>query len=472
MDDLAELAHFVATLRFEYLPTAVVERATLVLRDTVGAIIGGMAEPEVRALADHAAKNGTGAATLFGHGAQTSAAWVVLVHGTAGTTLEIDEGHAFARGHAAIHAVPAAFSLAELGGASGADVITALVAGYEVAARAGIATRLRPSVHPFGTWGVLGAAAAAAWLRGDDAAGVTGTLELAASYAIASSFATAYQGASARNTYAGVVNQLGLLAAEFHELGFRGEDGGLATVFGDILGERFEPRALSEDLGKRYEIMRGYFKPYSACRYTHAAVDATLQLRELARAPLGAVTHIEVHTYDIAAKLTNPAPATPLAARFSLPYVVAATLVLGSAGPDAFRPEVLRDPTVLSLAQRVAVYEEPAFTALTPARRPARVVLTYADGSQERTTVFGSKGDPDQPLTVTEMETKFAQLVSPVLGSKGAGLAWAALGQLAELPRLDGLVRELVAKDGPARILPASRRCRPGREGRPLCPDE
>jgi 2-methylcitrate dehydratase PrpD len=447
MEALQDLAQFVAGMTFAKLPEEVVARAQAVARDTVGVIIGAMRETEVTALADYAAATAPGKASLLGHGGRTVAEWAALVHGTAGTTLEMDEGHAPARGHAAIHSLPVALALAEEEGASGMEMLTAFVVGYEVAARAGVATRLRRPVHPFGAWGVLGAAAAAAWFKRFDAEAVAGTLELAASYAITPSFEAAFQGANVRNTYAGVVNRMGMLAAELFAMGFRGERGGLQTTFGEILGERFEPSALVEGLetgeAQRYEMMRGYFKPYSACRYTHAAVDAVLALRAEGLDPQ-AVQRVEVETYDMAATLNDPAPETPLAGRFSVPYVVAVTLLRGDAGPDSFRSEVLGDAAVLDLARRVTVCEEPAFTAMTPARRPARVRLHLDDGARREMTVTGSKGDPDLPMSDAELQSKFEKLVQPVIGVQATEEAWVMLGRLAELPALDGLMALLM----------------------------
>lgn len=443
MDELTKLASFIADLTYESLPEEVVGRAKEVLSDTVGVIIGGMREPEVQALADYAAVTAPGPASLMGHSGRVTPAWASLVHGTAGTTLEMDEGHAFARGHAAIHAVPPALALAQVGNASGPETLTAMVAGYEVAARAGVGTRLRSSVHPFGAWGVLGAAATTAWFKRFDAVAVAGTLELAASYAITPSFRSAYQGATVRNTYAGFVNHLGILAADLYELGFRGEVGGLQTTFGQILGHSFDPSTLTEGLGERYEIMRGYFKPYSGCRYTHAAIDAVLALRAEEPVKLENLTGIEVATYDIAAHLTDPVPKTPLAGRFSLPYVVAATLVNGSAGPEIFTLQNLADPETLAIASRVTVREDAAFTKMTPSRRPARVILNFTGGFRREKTVYRSKGDPDQPMTAAELEDKYRQLCDPTLDPDRAQEAWERIGQMEKLPRLDELMRLL-----------------------------
>ena len=450
--ELHQLAEFVSTLTYDSLPSEVIKRAHWVIRDTVAAIIGGMQEPEPFALADYAAHKHPGSVTLLGHGGKSEVGWATLVHGTAGTTLEMDEGHAFARGHAAVHAVPAALALAESQNRSGKDTITAFIVGYEVAARNGIASRLRPSVHPFGAWGVLGAAAVGAWFMGMEATDMAGVLELAASYAIAPSFTTAYQGANVRNTFAGVVNRAGLFAADLYELGFRGEVGGLNSVFGEILGKAFDSQALVDGLGERYEVMRGYFKPYSSCRYTHAAVDAVLALNAAKGFNLADIEVVEVATYDIAANLSDPSPKTPLAGRFSMPYVVAATLTTGGAGPEIFAPEVLLDPSIRGLAARVHVAEERVFTEMTPSRRPARVTITLKDGRRRQQTVLGSKGDPDQPMTESELEAKFMLLVTAALGHTRSGRsatsrarqAWNELGQLATLSSLQPMLALLV----------------------------
>ncbi len=454
MDALRELATFISGLTYEALPAPVVARARMIARDTVGVIVGGMAEPEVTALADHAAAVAPGPVGLFGHRGRITPAWAALVHGTAGTTLEMDEGHAFARGHAAIHAVPPALALAEAAGADGREALTALVAGYEVAARVGVGTRLWPAVHPFGAWGVLGAAAVAARFKGYDAEALAGTLELAASYAITPSFATATQGATVRNTYAGLVNRLGMLAADVYGLGFRGERGGLATTFGQILGERYDPLALTDGLGERYELLRGYFKPYSACRYAHAAVDAALALRDDGPIDAEALVEVRVDTYDIAAHLDEPAPESALAGRFSIPYVVAVALLHGSAGPEAFAAARLRDPAVRALAARVRLFEDPALTAMTPARRPTRVTLRWQDGRQRNRLVTGSKGDPDQPMTDDELRAKFIGMTRSVLGDDAARLAWDYLGGLDAIPDLSQLGFALA----PAKEVPSNRR--------------
>lgn len=443
MQELAQLSEFIVETKFQDLPDEVIEHANWVFRDSVGVIIAGMAEPEVNALAAYAADNHPGKASLFGYDGKTSPEWAALVHGTAGTSLEMDEGHAYARGHASIHAVPPALAMAEAHEVGGEEALTAMVIGYEVAARAGIATKLRKGVHPFGAWGVLGAAAVGAKFNHSDPIAAAGILEIAASFAITPSFNTAYQGANIRNTYAGIINRLGLLAADLHPLGFRGEVGGLQTTFGSILGDSFDPTALTDGLGERYEIMRGYFKPYSACRYAHAAVDALLGITAENELNLDDIASIEVATYDIAATLKEKSPSTPLAGRFSIPHTIAATLTLGTAGPEAFTPDKLENSKIQSLAQVVEVIEDPEFTRMTPDKRPARIRINMKDGAVLENTVYGSKGDPDQPMSAAELNTKFRDIAAPTLGKDNTEQAWKLLGHVEQLSDISSLTNYL-----------------------------
>ena len=443
MNELKELARFVAATSYDEIPAEVVGRTKLVVRDMIGVIIAGMQESDVRALAQYAAENFPGDATLFGYTGTVTPEWAVLVHGTAGTSLEMDEGHAFARGHAAIHAIPTSLALGQSMHKNGKEMLLAMIMGYEVAARAGVGSHLRKSVHPFGAWGVLGAAAVSARMNGLEPKAIEEVLELAGSYAITPSFETAYQGANVRNTYAGIVNKMGFLAVEMYKLGFRGEQDGLQTSFGKILGDSFNASALNDRLGDRFEIMRGYFKPYSGCRYTHAAIDAVLGLHDQGKVHIDEIEQVEVATYDIAAHLTDPKPKTALAGRFSTPYVVAATLIHGSAGPEIFSPEVLTNPSVLDLSSRVKVTEDLQFTALTPKQRPAKVSLLYRDGTFVEHQVMGSKGDPDQPMSLDELKTKFYALADSSLGSKQAAGLWSRLNDFEEITDFSVLAKML-----------------------------
>ena len=142
MDYLDTLRRFAAELDLASLPPAVREQTSWVLADTLASIVGGSAEPELRALAGRL--DAPGVATLIGLGRTGQPDAAALLNGTAGTFLEMDEGNRFSRGHPAVHVLPAALALSEASGASADVFMAALLVGYEVGSRFGAASRLRP----------------------------------------------------------------------------------------------------------------------------------------------------------------------------------------------------------------------------------------------------------------------------------------------------------------------------------------
>ena len=287
MDYLTEVAEFAAGFKARDLPGEVVERTRLIIADCVGAIVGGAAEPEMRALAARPGMAGSGAALLIGTSLSAHPAQAALVNGTAGTWLEMDEGNQFCKGHPGMHTFPAAFAYAQMVGASGADFLAAMAIGYEVGARVGIATALRPSMHPHGTWGTICAAVAVQRLAGRDAAGMREALNIAANLTLATSRLTMLEGGTVRNVFAGVSNQMGILANDMIEAGFCGEINGISQVFGKVVSDTFNDAAMTEALGERWEVMRNYFKMHSCCRYNHAALDALAMIAAEAPGEIG-----------------------------------------------------------------------------------------------------------------------------------------------------------------------------------------
>jgi 2-methylcitrate dehydratase PrpD len=425
----AALSQLVAQIRFETLPTGVTHKASMVVLDTMGVILGGAASPDLRRLARTLSP--TGPASLLGGGRVSSVRDAALWNGTAGSVLELYEGSRFTRGPTAIQFVPAALAEAERLGASGRSLIVAVVAGYEVASRMARAGHLRDAHHPCGTWGVMGAAAAVASLRGFDWKLVEATIELGGTLCLTTSLDTVREGATVRNIYAGLANSLGLLAADLAGAGFTPLPAAPARVYGQLLSDRFDASVLDAGLGRSYEIELGYFKRHACYRHSHAALDALDRI--LAREPVDAATihGIRVYTYDFAARLTNPMPETTLAAQFSIPHALAAFCVLRQAGPDAFAPAALSDPRIGELRRRVVVMERPEYTAMQPHRRPATVEVELANGQTFSETVELPRGEPEDPLTPAELDAKFLPLASASLGTDRAS----ALNR--ELRRLD-----------------------------------
>lgn len=444
---LVEWSRFAAGLRFEDIPAEVVAHARLVLLDTLGAIAAGAQEPEMVALSGRmAALHGAGGVTTAVIGGRTRLVLpaAAFLNGTAGTMLELDEGNQYCRGHPAIHVVPAALAAADRRGASGRDLIRALVLGYEIGARIGIASTLRVTMHPHGTWGTVGAAVAAAALAGADAATMRETINVASTLGLATSRRTMLQGGTVRNTYAGVSNQLGLTAVELVGAGFVGEPDGVATVFGTVSADDFRPDEMTRELGSRWEIARNYFKRHAACRYTHGALDALgAILAEMGPVAPNDVAALEVDTYVWAAQLDDPSPRNMLAAKFSLPFALATLIVNASTGVASFREPARVDAVTRALAARVTVREDPAHTAALPGLRPARVTLALRDGQRVQREVTTNRGDTEAPYPPQEVVAKFSELAAPAWGADGATAIRRAVETIDTAPDVRAFVARL-----------------------------
>lgn len=433
-------ARFAASLRIDALPPALVAQAKLVMLDCIGAVAAGMQEPEVAALAARLARRGAGDVAAIGAGLSLRGDDAAFLNGVAGTTLELDEGNQFARGHPGIHVLPAALATGLAAGRSGAELLTAFVLGYELCARVGAACRLRSTVHPHGTWGTTGAALAAALLDGADERALIEVVNVSATLGVGASLQSMLEGATVRNSFCGFSNRNGLAAWDLVASGFTGETEALRSVYGSILATGFDPALMVEELGARYEIQRNYFKRHAACRFTHGALDVVASL--LAEGgPIAPedVAGIEVRTYAYAAQLDSAEPANMLAAKFSLPFAIATTIVNGAASVPAFRQAAVANGTIRALARKVSVREDAGFTAMLPDKRPAHVSLTLADGRVMTGQTMTNRGDAADPYTPDEVRAKFFELAVPVWGAEHAGRVHAAVEAIEKAEGLTGL---------------------------------
>jgi 2-methylcitrate dehydratase PrpD len=429
---LRELSSYLAEASFADFPEAVVARATQVLTDSIVVIGTGAAEPEMIALRRELAEtSGGGNATVIGADLRTDPKTAAFLNGTAGTFLELDEGNQFARGHPGIHVVPAGLAVAEQRGLSGRDLLTAIILGYEVGARIGIACKLRMSMHPHGTWGTVGSAVTVAKLMGCGAEAFAEIINISSSLGLATSRQTMLQGGTVRNSYSGISGHMGILAHELLRAGFSGEHDGLATVYGAVVSESFDPTEMTDALGSRYEIARNYFKRHACCRYNHGALDALETV--LASAPGNRIVAedveaIDVVTYSLAAQLQDRQPRNTLAGKFSVPFAIATTIVNGGTGVESFTIDKVGNQKIRALAEKVSVVEDAELTAMMPALRPARVRVHMSDGSTLEAETHTNRGDTEDPYSESELAEKFDQLARRVWDGRAETVVEATAG--------------------------------------------
>jgi len=421
MDYLDRLSRFVEAVSLDRLPEEAGRAARLVLLDTLGAMIAGSALPENRRLAEamHERRSRAGA-TLVGHGARVDPLLATFANATAGVALEVDEGSRLGGGHPAIHVIPVALAVAEDAGAAGGRLLESVVAGYEVCSRLGSATTPRPNVHSHGTWGTIGSAVAVAKLAGLDAAGVRAVINLAASMSPANTWTTALEGVTIRNAYPGRSGLEGILAVDLYRAGFTGLADAPSDVYGTILADRFEPARALDDLGGPLRIEQNYFKLYACCRYNHFALDALLGLARAERVTAAEVARVVVTTIPFGPRMADPAPGSMLAAKFSIPYAVAAALVLDRVDVSAFTEPALGDPRIRDLAARVEVRVDPEMSPRRSDYPTARVEVALRDGRTLSGSTTVVRGDFADPAPREEIVEKFLALASPPLGGRRA----------------------------------------------------
>ena len=446
-----KLAKFCAETTFSQLDFQVVERTKLIISDTIGAILGGIVEPEVREFLKFRAgqKSKDRKVKIIGLNKWAEQSDASLIHGIAGTTLEMDEGNQFAKGHPAIHVLPALVSAVQSRllpqNISGQEFLNAFAIGYDVGARIGLASQLNPHMHPHGTWGVIGAASAIGVLLKFGHREHMQLMNISSSLTTASSRKTMLQGGTVRNVYAGLSNQMAHLAIDLIQSGFTGEVDGIGSIFGNVVSENLNDNLLLEKLGQRFEVMRNYFKLHACCRFNHAALDCLHDLmrdhQELSN--IEQISFIDVESYNLAAELNDPRPQNMLAAKFSVPFALATTLVNKNSQVLSFAGGALKNEKTMALSNKVSVKEISSMTEMLPEYRPAKVTIGMKSGKVFRHSVKTNKGDWQSPYSADELENKFHSLANRSLSQKKSKVLYDKLQNLERIADMRELFQSI-----------------------------
>lgn len=444
------LAADVAALATGPLPAPVLARTHALLRDYLGVALGGApAESTVALRRGLAALGLRGDGTVFGATERLPAPHAALVNGAAAHALEMDDTHQGGSIHLGASVFSAALAAAELADASGARVLRAAVAGYEVAAR--LAEALGPAAHyargfhPTGTCGAFGAAAAAGVVLGLDENALTAALGVAGSQA-AGSMEFLADGTWTKRLHPGWAASAGLHAAAFAAAGFRAPativEGRFGVLHAYSDGARTEPLLGAAELA----VMRTSIKPHACCRYMQGPIDAVLTLREQHAIAPDTVARIEVGVLAAAAPIiAEPAaakqrPGSVVDAQFSLPFGVAVALVRGSASADDFVLAALTDETIRSLMERVTAVRDPALDAVYPRVWPSWVRIHLRDGRILATHVDHPHGDPENFLDDAELDAKFRRLAAGALPADGVARLSAEISAFPDASHVRGLM--------------------------------
>ncbi|MCI0484801.1 MAG: MmgE/PrpD family protein [candidate division NC10 bacterium] len=416
-----QLASFIAGLRPDRLPADVIEMAKLCVLDWLASAISGRTTRPIQMFLNVArGLGGTPQATMIADGSKTSCHLAALVNAASSHVVEMDDLHKPSVLHPAAPVIPAALAVAERDGIAGPEFLTAIVAGYEVAIRAGEA--LGPSHYHFwqttATCGVFGAATAAGRLLRLTPEQLVWALGSAGTQS-AGLWEFLVEGAMSKQLHLGKASADGLLAALLAEQGltaasqiFEGEKGlAQATSAAPKLAR------LTEGLGTRpLRILENSFKAHAACYHIHSSIDAALALKTRLNAKPTEITKIAVRVYSAALDLLEKVePASPYAAKFSIPYCVATALLHGRVGLDDFTQEGIRDRAVRQLMSTVVLHRDPELDRVYPDKWPAVVTIETTQGIRHEARVDFPKGDPKNPMTPDELIAKFHALTCRTL---------------------------------------------------------
>lgn len=406
------------------LSAEVIHHAKRAVIDWYASLLPGLASAPLAQLAQVLGDDLDRGRAKLGNGRAATARAAALFNGTAAHAAEIDDSYRDAMYHPGAATIAAALAASQEAGADGLSFLRALVLGYEVSTRIGVVMG-RPHYrfwHNTGTVGCFGATAAAAGVMG--LSGLTFAHALATAATFSAGLQQAFRMDSmSKPLHAGRAAEAGLLAAQLAAHDVTGSldvlDG--KAGFGQAMSNGPDWSRVGETLGHDFHITRLTFKNHIGCGHTFAAIDAALALREKHSLKPQDIAQVRVDTYKTALDIAcYERPKSANEARFSMHYVVASAFAQGSVRLAAYEPAQLNDPSIRSLVERIEVHVDPVINSAFPGQRSARVEVITCNGDRLVHTQSDRKGDPELPLSDAELEGKFLELASPVIGAESA----------------------------------------------------
>lgn len=383
-----------------------------------------------------AAQYGSGNCTLFMSPDKLTPAGAALVNGTIANALDVDDGHRLTKGHPGAVIFPAILAAAEQVGATGRQFMDAMLAGYEVAIRAGIlAHQLRPEYHCTGSWGAIGAAAGVGKLLGLTDEQMEHALGIAEYQSTYSPMMRCIDVPSMLKDGIAWGSMTGLSAAYLAREGFTG----IPSLF-----DFEEAREIAGDIGERYRVLELYFKPYTCCRWAQPSIEAMKEIARSRDIRPESIDSITIHTFEESSRLLKSYPENTEEAQYNLFYPLASYLVFGNVGPREILHE-LHNPVVRSLIDRMNVQIDPEIDAQFPGKALSRLEIRLTNGEVLRSGTCQARGDFDYPLTSDEKRDKYFRLTVPVLGDR---ISEQLYDGIFHLPELDDIRKLTVLLQG------------------------
>jgi len=419
MDYTKKLAQFCSKVSYESLPPETILMAKLCVLDFVANVYGSLELEAVAGVISYIKSLGTqGRISVLGCDFKTDLHNAAFINGTTAEAIESQDGVRFGGNHPGTAVIPAALGVAEDLNLNGKRIIEAIVAGYEAANRPSAAMHPWHTLSgflPTGTCGTFGAAVAAGRLKGFSAEQMASAVGNAAYVMPISTAENLMGGYTIKIVQGGQAASAGLMAAGLAASGVTGApyiiegselNGGFAVIT-TAAAPKLEK--LIDGLGDHYSISDVYFKPYTACRHTHGAAQATLEIQAEKQLDLRDIKKIDVHTYGIAKLAVGKGVTVDssfVSAQFSIPYVVAVCLTDGELAAKQLTEKRISDPGLIALSNKVEIHADETLEKVYPEKTSSRVEITLIDGSKIVKQVDIPKGDPRDPMEAEDIIKK------------------------------------------------------------------
>ena len=423
-----KLAEFITGLNASDIPASAIEMADRCVLDAICAAIAGFRTPAAESVRRFgSAFFPDGPAVIWLSDQKASPAGAAMMNAAAACAQDLDDGHREAGGHPGASIIAAGLASAEAANADGKRFLAAVVIGYEIGVRISAARDMKAiDTYSTGRWCGYGAAAAGGWLRGLKKDNLAQALAISGIYAPLQS-ASAYSNME-HHTKEGIpwATLTGLAALDMAESGYRGPL--------DILDhiDHFNAEKILDGLGETWAVEQTYFKPYSCCRWLHAPLDCLLDLMNRYNLKADQIISAEVHTFRRALNIKNHThPNSIEGAQYSIPFSLA---VAAHEGADALLPlraSLLGRLYLSNWAERISLHFDPQAEALFPAMTKARIVLETCQGRLEG-SVDHPFGDPANPMTVGDLETKFRRVAEMSLSKNRVSAILDGVASLAD----------------------------------------
>ena len=442
------LADFVIGLSFDDLSAADTAHLRGLVLDHLGVALAGAKLPWGQALAQWAETyGGTGPSVVLGTNLKVTPPVAGMVNASAAHGMELDDTHDESVTHPGAVVIATAIALGTERQASGKEVLPAIVAGYEVMARVGMATGaadiLEAGFHPTALFGGFGATAVAAKLMGLKSETLCAAWGLMLSMAGGSmQFSQDPHGTTVKRLHGGYGAHNGTVAAQFASLGIAGPARAFDGTYGlcNIFGRNPDVARLDKDATVPFEIHRISYKPYPCCRLFHSTIDALRNVTNDFQVANDDIERIRIGGPDLlATQHMMTRPTSMMAAQYSLPYTMGASLVAGPFAHEAYAPDRLDDPAILSLGDRVEAVPDEAMQMAFPAHFGSWVEITLKGGETRRSDVLDSYGTPANPMDYEALREKFGGLVRTAAPNLDTEEIAGMIGGLADLSDISAL---------------------------------